>query len=164
MAKKEKPSESQGYGLLIAAVVSIVAIVGLVILFRGGASGRLVEMESNWNYNPGLGAAISRGDKMAFEPPNCPLNGEGTGIGGNDFNTGNQACANMQGFGYNAMYYRDMARGYREAEGGMAIESKSGYEGYTADSFNSGAYGKGVREGIDRTTLPAASKEGIVLG
>lgn len=164
MAKKEKPSESQGYGLLIAAVVSIVAIVGLVILFRGGASGRLVEMQSNWDYNPGLGDAISRGGKMAFEPSNCPPKGGTTGIGSNDFNTGEQGCANMQGFGLNSMYYRDMARGYRASQGGMAIESKSGYEGYSDLSFNSGAYGKGVREGIDRTTLPAASKEGIVLG
>ena len=72
MAKKEKPSESQGYGLLIAAVVSIVAIVGLVILFRGGASGRLVEMQSNWNYNPGLGEAISRGGQDGIRATKLP--------------------------------------------------------------------------------------------
>jgi len=164
MAKKEKPSESQGYGLLIAAVVSIVAIVGLVILFRGGASGRLVDMQSDWDYNAGLANTMRRGDRMAFEPPNCPPNGVTTGIGGNDFNNAEQGCATMQGFGINSMYYRDMAKGYRESQGGMAIESQSGYEGYSDKSFNSGAYGKGVREGIERETLPAASREGIVLG
>lgn len=156
---KEVKSESPGYALLIAAVVAIVAIVGLVILFKGGSDGMLVAMQSDWGPNHGLGVNMMRGYKGAFEPPNCGQEGIGT----NDFNTNTEACYGQVGFPRNTLYYYDPNKGYRIAEGGMAIEGPD-YEGYTEDSFYRGAYGKTVREDIQRTTLPATSREGIELG
>lgn len=169
MAAKQKPAESHGYGLLIAAVVAIVALVGLVILFKGETTGRLVEMQSNWNYEPGLADTMERSYKMGFAPDLC---GPGSVIN-HDFNTGREYCAPATGAVLNENYYagynRAYNKGYRESQGGMAIEERtSGGDSYISASsdntFNRGAYHKVVTEGLEKSTLPSASKEGITIG
>jgi hypothetical protein len=41
--RKSKMADESNSGLLIAALVAIVAVVGLVILFKGGAAGAYVQ-------------------------------------------------------------------------------------------------------------------------
>jgi hypothetical protein len=49
-------SEEKGYGLLISAIVSIVAIVGMVVLFSsGGSTGRAVSTSGGFGGHPSFG-------------------------------------------------------------------------------------------------------------
>jgi len=54
MAKKGS-KESDNFGLMIAALVAIVAVVGLVILFSSGGTGAVTNVnavcEGNWQYD-----------------------------------------------------------------------------------------------------------------
>lgn len=56
-------AEEKGYGLLISAIVSIVAIVGMVVLFSSGASTGQVSISGK-----GMPFDVKGGDRYAFQP------------------------------------------------------------------------------------------------
>ena len=161
MASKE--SESQGYGLLISAVVAIVAIVGQVILFNSGGS--TVAVVAGGPYYSDIGQAQARGLRAGRDA--------GGGVSYYDFNSesaveGGQNSFRSPGSGLAQAHYdrysgeQDQPHGYFGSDGSLNAPYAGDSQG--SDSFNRGAYGKGVREGIERTTLPADSaREGKKL-
>lgn len=155
MASKE--SESQGYGLLISAVVAIVAIVGQVILFNSGGSTGVVI--AGGPYYTDIGQANARGLRAGRDA--------GGGVSYYDYDTESYAAGGQGSFGTpglaQAHYQRysgvqDVPHGYEDANGGLRADYAGESQG--TDSFNNGAYGKGVRQGIARTTLPSESSRG----
>ena len=151
MAEK---SGDQGYGLLISAVVAIVAIVGQVILFNSsGSTGLLVEMSGPVEPYPyaGLGQAYARGARAGRDA--------GGGVSYYDYETDSYSAGSQGSFGSGVSAadtnrysgYQDEPHAYFGEEGGMYADDQS-----TEESFNRGEYGKGYRQGIDRTTLPTS--------
>ena len=69
-------SESKNYGLLISALVAMVAIVGLVVLLRGNAAGAVtvIRGEAQTSFGRPLGGA---GSGLLGEDTPCWYNADG---------------------------------------------------------------------------------------
>ena len=167
MAKQEKSSGESHYGLLIASVVSIVAIVGLVILFKGGTTGNVVSIQGSPDDWPGIGSAYLRGYNMVKDPINCPTEDGYTGIAYKDFNENVVGCQSPVLFprplGTLATRYTGVEsepKGYRAVEGGMYTAD----EATTTDTFYRGQQGTAYREGKEKSYLVAASGRGDLIG
>ncbi len=66
-------AEEKGYGLLISAIVSIVAIVGMVVLFSSGnMTGRAISMQGKSSNTFGWGAEGEDLNIYAFQPGDSP--------------------------------------------------------------------------------------------
>lgn len=164
MADKSS-SDSQGYGLLISAVVAIVAIVGQVILFNSaGSTGQFVAMSGEpgpYAYS-GLGEAYARGARYGGAVDTNYPSDEGYAGGYYDYDSGQYVGVRGSNFDRNLggnenRYTGPQAdpHGYFDASGGLRTDA-----GGTQESFNNGAYGKTARQGIERTTLPSDSDRG----
>ncbi|MBI4448445.1 hypothetical protein HY641_00265 [Candidatus Woesearchaeota archaeon] len=65
-------TEEKGYGLLISAIVSIVAIVGMVVLFSsGGSSGQVVSRSGGYGGHPTFGTSdrVAGNERFFFVEP-----------------------------------------------------------------------------------------------
>ena len=164
MASTSKPSDSSSNGLLIASVVSIVAIVGLVILFKGGINGNLVAMEGDpGDFSSGLGNAYMRGTHIVSDSASCPAEEGYTGTAYYDFNDNFVGCADQSSFPQEGQQrYSGVMKnpkGYRAAEGGMYND-----ESTSSETFYRGQQGSAYRDGTQGDFLPTASNRGQLVG